>query len=178
MARVTIPDALLGLLAGSPLEAETLEFADRASVVLRSNQMPFFPAYTDHGVRHVEGILELVVLLIPPHVLGERSLLGGADAAVVICAAILHDIAMHLHEDGFVQLIERGAAPLGWFDQPHEDRAADPSWSTLWETYKRELRHIGRNELTGLLGRTRRPRRTSSSRTPWTRIAGARRTGS
>ena len=152
MARVTIPDALLGLLAGSPLEAETLEFADRASVVLRSNQMPFFPAYTDHGVRHVEGILEMVVLLIPPHVLGERSLLGGADAAVVICAAILHDIAMHLHEDGFVQLIERGAAPLGWFDQPHEDRAADPSWSTLWETYKRELRHIGRNELTGLLG--------------------------
>jgi molecular chaperone HtpG len=154
--RLEIPVPFLTLLSGSSLEAPTLAFADVASAVLRDNKTPFFPAYTDHGTDHIESVLRACVRLIPRDVLEQTddALLRPTDAAVLICAALLHDIAMHLREPGFVELVSPTSPflPVPWFATRHDDRPADVPWPVLWEAFRHEVRHFGQSQLDRVLG--------------------------
>jgi molecular chaperone HtpG len=151
--RLLIPERLRHLLADSPVEAPTLRYADEATIVLRDNKTPFFPAYTDHGTEHVERVLTAIDLLIPDDVWSSR-LLRPTDAAVLVCASILHDIAMHIREVNFLALIRDPSEfePLPWFSAPHGPRPGDEPWHALWRAFQREARHFGRTQVDRLLG--------------------------
>src|SRR5690349_1738174 len=117
-----IPPRLRKLLEGE-FEAPTLVFAEAVTTVLHANEMPFFPAYTDHGAKHVAGVMTAIEKLIPEEV-WDQELLGSSDAAVLIGAALAHDLALHLHEEGFLLLVSDDSPfePSIWFRDDHAGR--------------------------------------------------------
>jgi hypothetical protein len=92
------------LLAGTALESPVLALLRAITVIVSDNATPFFPASTDHGAAHVQAVLEGAVALIPQTVI-ELETFAPLDAAVLTCSVALHDLAMHLTEAGFVDLI-------------------------------------------------------------------------
>lgn len=160
MARIEFPNSLKGLLEEGELQAPIRAFADRVGEILADNKLPFFPDYTDHGIEHIECVLRSEVELVPKDV-WERSrqdssprLLCDADAAVIIGATLLHDIAMHLRPPGFLELTapESRFRPLPWFKEPQEGHPGDRSWHELWDDYVREARRMSDRKLGDIIG--------------------------
>lgn len=149
---VALPLTLTELLAGSrSLQAGTLRFVDSCEVILESNEMPFFPAYTDHGLAHVQSLLEAADRLMTTEA---QELLEPEDAAVLIGAGFLHDLSLHLREAGFLDLVTDPSplAPLPWFREERPNRPADRPWSELWQQFRREARRFSQSQLDRLFG--------------------------
>ncbi len=160
MAKIEFPGLLKLLLEESDLQAPVRAIADQIGNILSDNKLPFFPDYTDHGIDHVNRVLQFEVELVPKAVWEHSQndsnprLLCDADAAVIIGATILHDIAMHLHEDGFRELVSPDSRfrSLSWFKDTHEDHAADRIWPELWEEYVREAKRFSERDLAKIIG--------------------------
>lgn len=144
---------LSGLGATTDAAGPVIAFVDRCAEVLTDNQMPFFPAYTDHGVAHVTSVLEAAERLIPEAV-WKKDLLKPDDAAVLIAASFLHDLGLHIREHGFLELVAKESRfkPVAWFAQPQAGRTADQPWFALWEEFRREARSFSQSQLDRLLG--------------------------
>jgi hypothetical protein len=160
MAKIEFPRLLKQLLEESGLQAPVRALADQIGNILSDNKLPFFPDYTDHGIDHVNCVLQFEVELVP-RLVWEQSqndsdpcLLCDADAAVIIGATLLHDIAMHLREDGFRELVSPDSRfqPLPWFKDAHEAHAADRPWHELWEEYVREAKRFSERDLAKIIG--------------------------
>ena len=152
MPRVPIPQPLRDLLAGSPLEAPTLQFADQVNVVLADNTTPFFSGYTDHGGEHVGRVLSAACRLIPAQVISSE-LLSAADATVLVGSALLHDLGMHIRETTFCELLtDESRPPVAWFDRGRANRPPDLSWAEEWRGFQREVRRFGRTQVERVLG--------------------------
>lgn len=140
------------LPATTDLGRHVHELMDAVSTIAADNKTPFFPAYTDHGVAHLQAVMDWCVHLTPEET---QSLLSAEDAAVIVGGVLLHDLAMHLHEPGFVRLVEGDLpwpAPLPWFDHPQGTRPADRPWPELWQAFKAEARHFDHATLVRVLG--------------------------
>lgn len=150
---LAIPGKLRELLADSSLEPDVLGFVRAADPILLDNKTPFFPAYTDHGSEHVQQVLDAVVRLIPDEVF-DRGLLGSSDAAVLVAATVLHDLGLHVREEGLLELVTEGTRfkPLPWFDSPQATRSSDASWPVLWERFRQEARRFTTTQVDRLLG--------------------------
>lgn len=70
---------------------------------LKQNNTKFFAEYTDHSLEHIEKVLETADSLIRNEC---RKYLTEYDIATLILATLLHDCAMHLSEDGFINLVK------------------------------------------------------------------------
>ena len=126
MAAIEIPQCLQDLLQGSDFDSAVRDLVERTSEILADNKLAFFPDYTDHGVEHISAVLQSEVDLMPADVWGDvwgdasggssGCLLSAADAAIIVGATLLHDIAMHLTTKGFRELIEKDSRfePLHW----------------------------------------------------------------
>lgn len=159
MAKIEIPTHLERLLKGSPFLPPILTLLERTSEFL-SNNPPFFPYYTDHGIEHITSVLKSETELVPSTVWEESNesshprLLCDADAAVIIGSTLLHDVAMHLHPKGFLELIDKDSRfqPLPWFKENQEDHLADQPWVELWDYYDREARRLSDCDLSNIIG--------------------------
>ena len=162
MARVEFPHPLKQLLDGTDFLAPVQSLADRTGEILADNKLPFFPNYTDHGIDHINRVLKSEVELVPRQVWensrkdSDPSLLGGADAAVIIGSTLLHDLAMHLRPTGFQELVSRDSRfrPLPWFSESHIDHLCDQPWHQLWNDYVWEARRLSGRELADIIGQT------------------------
>lgn len=160
MAKIEFPKRLKELLEDSHLQAPIRSLADRAGEILADNKLPFFPDYTDHGTDHIQAVLKSEVELVPKEVwdhskqASDPRLLSDVDAAVIIGATLLHDIAMHLRPDGFLELVGRESRfhPLPWFKENHEGHSADRPWHELWEDFQREARRFSDRQLAEVIG--------------------------
>lgn len=152
MPRLELPGYLGEKLSWtSALGRDVSALVDAVSVIATRSSTPFFPAYTDHGIDHLAAVLRWCVELTPAEAV---PLLGEEDAGVIVGAALLHDIGMHLSEEGFAELVG-GAGPwqpLDWFRDPHDGRVQDQPWPDLWEEFKRDARHFDHTEIVRLLG--------------------------
>ena len=112
--------------------------------------MPFFPNYTDHGVEHLERVLATELQLIPEEVFDENLLTAG-DIAVLVTSTLLHDIGMHIREQGFLELVAEDTKyqPVEWFTR---DGNSDRSWSVLWQEFQEEVLRYGDREIIPILG--------------------------
>ena len=155
MSKIIIPERLQRLLSGE-LEAPIGTLVNRTGEILADNKLTFFPDYTDHGAEHISRVLQTECELIPDGVWSiqeKGKLLGPADAAGIIGATLLHDIAMHLSPSGFLELIGSDRfKPLPWFEQDHDGHAADKPWGELWQEYLREARRFSDRVLINLIG--------------------------
>jgi molecular chaperone HtpG len=157
---IQFPERLKQLLQGSKYEAAVRDLAARVGEILADNKTTFFPDYTDHGVAHINDVLASEVQLIPEEVWNttqpgtSKPLLTDADAAVIIGATLLHDLGMHLHPQGFRELIGHDSRfrPLPWFDSKQEGYWGDRPWADLWEDYAREARRFSGKQLANIIG--------------------------
>jgi hypothetical protein len=160
MAKIEFPKHLKRLLEDSEFQSPIRALADRAGEILADNKLPFFPDYTDHGTDHINCVLKSQVELVPSQIWDASGtdsaprLLCDADAAVIIGATLLHDIAMHLRVEGFRELIKQDSRfrPLPWFKEDHEGHAAETPWKELWDDYAREAQRFTDRQLTNIIG--------------------------
>ena len=93
----------------------------------------FFPEYTDHGVGHINRVIENIERLIPEKVLNNS--LSEMDIGILLCSAIIHDIGMFLDGEGFTKLINIETDVIEGFK-------LDMPYNYLWEDYRRKfIRH-------------------------------------
>ncbi len=160
MAKIEFPKQLKALLEGSKLKSPIEGLADRVSEILTANKLVFFPAYTDHGVDHINAVLKAEVELVPHEVWknsksdSDPRLLCDVDAVVIIGATLLHDLAMLLSPSGFHELVSKDSRfkPLSWFKDRHVDHSADKPWDELWEEYEHEARRFSHTQLVDIIG--------------------------
>ncbi len=160
MAKIEFPPHLETLLKDSAYRAPLQALADQTAVILADNKLSFFPDYTDHGIEHVNRVLATAEELIPDEVwqanaaTPSQPLFNDADATVLVGAALLHDFAMHLREDGFLELIRPASRfrPVTWFDQRQASYSGDRPWADLWADYVREARRFSDRKLAEIIG--------------------------
>ena len=99
--------------------------------IVRWNDLPFFPEYTDHGKSHLESVLITSTALIPE---SSWQQLSSLDAALLVLSILFHDLGMHITESGFIVLVssENDGVLAPSFDSE--------TWAQLWETFLAEAR--------------------------------------
>ena len=156
---INIPRRLQTLLRDSVFDAPLRQFVDRTAEIINDNKLPFFPDYTDHGRNHISDVLRAESELIPAHVWthsqrqSKSPLLGAADAAVLIAATVLHDLAMHLRPHGFLELISKPTRFKPLISGDHSPLRDEP-WSYLWHEYVHEVRRFSARHLCDIIGET------------------------
>ncbi|MGO9462938.1 MAG: hypothetical protein ACLQVF_02080, partial [Isosphaeraceae bacterium] len=150
---VPIPQRLAQLLANGQYLGALTTFNNAVAAILSDNQMPFFPGYTDHGIQHVGRVLATEVRLIPNEV-WKAALIEPSDAAVMVCSTLLHDLAMHLREDGFLSLVGGCSCnnPIPWFSEQQIGLEPDKPWPLLWHAFLNAARRFSDRELTNIFG--------------------------
>ncbi|MDO9105707.1 MAG: ATP-binding protein [Methylovulum sp.] len=160
MTMIEFPNPLKKLLEDSQLQPHIRDYANRVSEILADNKLPFFPDYTDHGVDHINQVLLSEVELVPKDVWtnctkdSDPKLLNAEDAVVLIGATLLHDIAMHLRPQGFLELVSEASRfqPLPWFKDEQECHSSDRPWRELWMDFQREARRFSDRKLGNIVG--------------------------
>lgn len=69
---------------------------------LYENRLIFFPEYTDHGIAHVQSVLNTSEKLITSEAF---KLLTPEDIYVLTSSILLHDCAMHIDKPGLIELL-------------------------------------------------------------------------
>ncbi len=155
-----IPIRLLQLLERDrALYSATLQALEEFRPWMELSGTPFFPEYTRHDPDHVESVLQTAAAILRDEA---WPILTAADAAVLVVAGLLHDAAMHLTDDGFLQLIN-----------PRLVRAevllpSDRPWPILWEEYLSLARRFNGRELRNLYGDLEPVRQPASDPRDWT----------
>ncbi|NML40432.1 hypothetical protein HHL17_24760 [Chitinophaga sp. G-6-1-13] len=116
------------------------EFGD----ILIDNKLFFFEEYTDHGVRHIENVLESSSNLITEKTFS--TILSASDIACYVLSVVLHDIAMHISLDGFNQLLN------GEFDKVRISEFDKLTWKELWDEYLNETKKFSGKQLNLIFG--------------------------
>ncbi len=157
MPSIQIPTRLNDVLA----TADELHACVRRSLVeltpfLDSGkaELPLFPEYTDHGLGHTFTVLTTISSLIPEPA---WPLLSAEDAAVLVLATILHDSAIHLTEDGFLDLLSDSGQQLLLAE------FKDLPWIECWEVFFAAARRWDARELKNILGDVRTGRKARDS---------------
>ena len=103
---------------------------------------PFFPEYTDHGINHLECVLQASSDLISK---GAWTVFTSEDAAALVLSILLHDCATHVTEDGFAFLIKDDSwKGVGEFESK--------PWSQLWEEFLSEASRFDERKLNAVFG--------------------------
>ncbi|KQB37347.1 ATP-binding protein [Flavobacterium aquidurense] len=114
--------------------------------ILKENNLYFFEEYTDHGINHIESILNSSIKIIPNETIEQFLNNDSESIAIYILATILHDIGMHLTYDGFCALIS------GRNDDIRINEIDTKTWTELWNDFLDEARRFGDTEKKNIIG--------------------------
>lgn len=123
-----IPDLLKDKLdSDSSISGSVITTLSNFYPWINDNKMTFFPDYTDHGVNHLNEVLNSAASLISDD---SWDILSANDAAAICISTLLHDCAMHISEDGFYCLIndEYPIIKSKFFNEKN-------TWKTKWINY-------------------------------------------
>lgn len=141
---IRIPENFKKILAkNNELEAAieatiTGDFFD----IINLNKLDCFPEYTNHGVKHINKVLEYADKLIHNE---SRLLITPEEISVLILSVLFHDLGMHLSLDGFFMLI--------WGDDKRIISEIDyDSWEELWNKFFTEIKKYSDKQLVGIFG--------------------------
>ena len=129
---LNVPPRLLELAQGHPGARELVAALTSDMVTETLHGDYYFEYYTDHGIDHVETVLDYASKLIPSDDVWRK--LGPFDAAVLVGSVVMHDIAMHIPRDGFC-----GESVLWSFPKGGVPQQVNQEWLTLWDDYLIEV---------------------------------------
>lgn len=112
--------------------------------ILQENKLPFFEEYTDHGIKHIEGVLYGSERLIKQETL--NHVLTNTDIGNYILAVILHDLGMHLNFEGFQRLL------AGDYDDTRVSQFDTMTWKEAWNDFLVEAKRFSGKQLIQLFG--------------------------
>jgi len=113
------------------------------------HSLPFFPEYTGHGLTHYRHVLEASENLIIDEIKNSKEAkfpFTAEDAAVISCATLLHDSAMHLTPEGFRTLVQSEDSKVRFPDFDEK------LWPELWNDYQREGSRWDQRTIRNVLG--------------------------
>lgn len=116
------------------------------SEILKENKLYFFEEYTDHGINHINSVLESSSRIITPEITNIFLKDNSDSIGVYLLAAILHDIGMHLTPEGFFVIIS------GSNDDIRISPLDEKTWKELWNDYLDEARRFGDQEKGNIIG--------------------------
>ena len=140
---LTIPTKLLNLVQGITDEVSAAVSSSISTVtpILLRNEAPFFPDYTDHGIQHINSVLQTCELLISDdswHVFTRE------DAAILVLAVISHDLGMLISTESFKILVHQ--------NNTKTITDSDIPWNKLWREYRLATRRFNGATLTNIIG--------------------------
>lgn len=114
------------------------------SVILQDNKLEFFQEFTDHGIEHIEEVLNTACNLISDETFEH---LNTKDIAVLIMAVILHDVGMHISEEGLKKILD--VASYDMYRVPFFDKL---SWKDKWDEFFYEAKRFNDEQLINIFG--------------------------
>jgi molecular chaperone HtpG len=158
-----IPDRLAELLEKDDgLFGAVKTTLDHFEKWLGRNQMVFFPEFSDHGVNHVESVMQSAAALIRDEAWKH---LTAQDSAACILSILLHDCAMHLSENGF-QLLISGSQE--WKPESRYFGFQGTDWKAEWEKFLSEASRFDDQKLIDLFGKSEPVSRPPDDSSEWT----------
>ena|GEM_PF-1902426 len=105
----------------------------------------FFPEYTNHGIDHVNSVIEIADHLIPDDVLGNNDVFLAEDVGVLICSIIIHDLGMFLDISKFATTLSDKESKI--------KELSDMPYSSLWNDYCQKAKRNPKYEELNLVGK-------------------------
>ncbi len=129
---LTLPTKFKTILNKSPrYEAETLRLITDFSDWVKDNSLEFFPEYTDHGIDHIQSVLNTAETIINT---SSWDILTPEDVFVLISAILLHDSAMHIDKYGLWSLLTSDR-----FNGVVLGNKVDETWLEKWEDFNKSV---------------------------------------
>ena len=140
---ISIPTRLSNLIQGITDEVSAAVGSSLSSVtpILLRNEAPFFPDYTDHGIQHINSVLQTCELLISEDA---WSVFTREDAAILVLAVITHDLGMLVSTETFISLV----GP----DNTNTIDSNDVPWHKLWREFQLATRRFDGATLINIVG--------------------------
>ena len=103
----------------------------------------FFPEYTDHGILHIQKVLEICDKLIPDD---SMEALTPKEIAVTIISIMIHDIGMFIQKDGLRELI------YGSLRDTKIEFLDSCTWGQAWQNYIQNVKRYSDKKLLEIFG--------------------------
>ncbi|MEZ4955918.1 MAG: hypothetical protein R2825_20335 [Saprospiraceae bacterium] len=133
------------ILKNNPKQSSATHlFIEKVRPYISNESLPFFPEYTQHSIQHNLEILQTCHELVTKASLEKLS---PSDVSALTLAVFLHDIAMHLTEDGFLSLIDPNQTKWNPIAAFH-----DKPWHIAWFDYLSEAKRWDDRKLISVFG--------------------------
>jgi len=110
--------------------------------ILKDNKLYFFEEYTDHGINHIESVLDSCEFIITDE---SYKNLNPNEVATLILAVILHDLGMHIEYSTFKSLLEGEYDDVPCFID-------SKTWNELWLDYLSEVKRFNTYQKKNIFG--------------------------
>lgn len=110
--------------------------------IFKDNKLYFFEEYTDHGINHIESVLNSCEFIITDE---SFKNLNPNEVATLILAVILHDLGMHIEYSTFKLLLNGG----------YDDVRCEidsKTWKQLWQDYLSEVKRFSSYQKKNIFG--------------------------
>jgi len=113
------------------------------SSIIQENKLEFFGEYTEHGIEHIEDVLNTSCSLFDEHTF---KLLNTKDITILIISVILHDVGMHLSSEGFKKILSNE------FDDYRVAYFDENTWAEEWQIFLHEAKRFNDEQLENIFG--------------------------
>lgn len=111
--------------------------------IFKDNKLYFFEEYTDHGINHIEKVLESAEFIITDE---SFEKITSNEILILILSIILHDIGMHIELSTFNSMLK------GDYDSTRIEILDDKTWNELWNDYLNEVKRFSSIQKRNIFG--------------------------
>ncbi|WP_157807497.1 HD domain-containing protein [Hymenobacter chitinivorans] len=142
-AEIMLPKKIVKVLENSDEYAQALSIISTISPIYEDNRMYFFEEFTDHGLNHIQEVLNSSEDIISN---SSYRFITARTALTYICSVLLHDIGMHLSLDGFKRLVGGCLNTHLIKDFDNED------WTTTWNKFLSNAKKYDEKQINNIFG--------------------------
>jgi molecular chaperone HtpG len=113
------------------------------SEIYKNNKVEFFQDYTDHGIEHIQEVLQTAESIIDED---SFQFLNEKDIFVLVFSVLLHDIGMHISREGVKKILDPS------FDSWRILYFDGKSWNDEWLNYFQEVKRFNDEQLKNVFG--------------------------
>lgn len=111
--------------------------------IFKDNKLYFFEEYTDHGINHIEKVLESAEFIISDD---SFENITSNEVSILILSIILHDLGMHVELSTFNSMLN------GEYDYCINSVIDDKTWRELWNEYLSEVKRFSTIQKKNIFG--------------------------